>query len=92
MSRYIKYFDNGGKNMSFMIKNDMVLIKYNKIWDKIKNIFQSIPVYDGKYIKVKVKEFNSVVNTNILDDEVPKEGLHHTCIACINIAFRRMQI
>ena len=32
------------KNMSFMIKNDMALIKYNKIWNKIKNIFQSIPV------------------------------------------------
>ena len=80
------------KNMSFMINNDMALIKYNKIWNKIKNIFQSTPVYDGKYIKVKVKEFNGVVNTNILDDEVSKEGLHHNCIACINIVFRRKQI
>ena len=38
MSGYMKYFENGGKNMSFVIKNDDddVLDKYNKIWDKIK--------------------------------------------------------
>ena len=36
MSGYIKYFENGGKNMSFMINDDNVLDKYNKIWDKIK--------------------------------------------------------
>ena len=37
MSEYIKYFDNGGKNMSFMIEDDSVLQKYNEIWNKIKN-------------------------------------------------------
>ena len=51
MSGYIKYIKNGRKNMSFMIKDDNVLGKYNKIWNKIKeklNIkFHSIPVYDG---------------------------------------------
>ena len=36
MSGYIKYFENGGKNMSFMIKDDSVLTKYNEIWNKIK--------------------------------------------------------
>ena len=36
MSGYIKYFEKGGKNMSFMIKDDNVLDKYNKMWDKIK--------------------------------------------------------
>ena len=35
MSGYIKYFEKGGKNMSFMIKNDDVLDKYNEIWNKI---------------------------------------------------------
>ena len=37
MSEYIKYFENGGKNMSFMIEDDSVLQKYNEIWNKIKN-------------------------------------------------------
>ena len=37
MSGYIKYFENGGKNMSFLIKDDEVLEKYEQIWDAIKN-------------------------------------------------------
>ena len=36
MSGYIKYFENGGKSMSFVIKDDMCLHKCNGIWDKIK--------------------------------------------------------
>ena len=35
MSGYIKYFENGGKKMSLVIKDDDVLDKYNEIWDKI---------------------------------------------------------
>ena len=63
-----------------MNKDDSVLIKYNEIWNKIKktlNIkFYSMPVFDEKYIKAKVKEFNGVVNRKFLDDEIPKEGVH----------------
>ena len=65
MSGYIKYFENSGKNMSFLIKDDDVLEKLNKIKDRIKkklNIkFHSMPVYDEGYIKAKVKEFNGVI-------------------------------
>ena len=68
MSGYIKYFENGGKKMSFIIKDNDVLDKYNEIWGKIKNTlnikFHSMPVYDEKYIKAKVREFNGVVKTN----------------------------
>ena len=50
MSRYIKYFENGGKNMSFFIKDDKVWDKYDKMWEVIKNIlginFHSEPVYE----------------------------------------------
>ena len=53
MSGYIKYFENGGKNMYFMVKNDDgVLDVYNEIWNKIKKRlsikFHSMPVYDEK--------------------------------------------
>ena len=37
MSGYIKYFENGSKSMSVLIKDDEVSDKYNKIWDVIKN-------------------------------------------------------
>ena len=50
MNSYIKYFKKRGKNMSFVIKDDDLLDKYNEVWEKIKetlNIkFHSMPVYD----------------------------------------------
>ena len=49
MSGYIKYFENGGKDMSFVIKDDDVLAKYNEISNKIKRTLNiklhSMPVY-----------------------------------------------
>ena len=75
--------------MSFVIRDDSVLDKYNKIWDKIKetlNIkFHSMSVYDEKYIKVKVREFNGVIKTNFSGDKIPEENEHYACIACITI-------
>ena len=63
-----------------------MLDKHNEIWNKIKrtlNIkFHTMPVHDEKYIKPKVREFNGVIETNVLGDEIPKENVHHTCIAC----------
>ena len=41
-----------------------------------------MPVYDEKYIKAKVREFNG--KTNFLGNETPKD-MHYTCIACITI-------
>ena len=89
MSGYIKYFDDRGKNMSLKIEDDNVLVKYNQIWSKIKKMlstkFHSPPVYDEKYIKIKLKTFNEVVNTIFPDNEIPKERNHYTCIAAICI-------
>ena len=66
-----------------------MLDKYNEIWNEIKETlsikFHSMPVYDEKYIKAKVREFNGVIKTNFLGDEIPKESMHHTCIACVTI-------
>ena len=89
MIGYIKYFENGGKNMPFVVKDDMCLNKYNEIWDKIKETltikFHSQTVYDEKYIKTKVREFKGVVKTNYLGNKIPKESMHYTCISCITI-------
>ena len=45
----------------------------------------SEPVYKHKYLKVKVREFNGVIKTNFLGNDMPKENMHYTCIACITI-------
>ena len=89
ISGYIKYFENGSKNMSFLIKDDEVWDKYDKIWDVIKNKlnikFHSEPVYEYKYLKAKVREFDGVIKTNFLGNNMPKENMHYTCIAYITI-------
>ena len=89
MNGCIKYFENGGKNMSFLIKDDEVWGKYDKIWDVIKNKlsikFHSEPVYEYKYLKAKVREFDGVIKTNFLGNDILKENMHYTCIAYITI-------
>ena len=85
----MKYFESVRKNMSFIIEDNSVLVKYNEILDNIKETLgielHSIPAYDEKYITFKLREFNGVVNTNLSGDEIPTECVHHTSIACINI-------
>ena len=55
MNGYIKYFENDGKNMSFLIKNDEVWEKYEDIWDVIKNKlsikFHSKSIYEKEILK-----------------------------------------
>ena len=75
--------------MSFLIKDDEVREKYEEIWNAIKNKlgikFHSEPVYEQKYLKANMREFDSVIKTNFLGNGVPKENMHYTCIACITI-------
>ena len=89
MTGYIRYFEYGSMNMSFLIKNDKVWKKYDKISDVIKNKlgikFHSQLVYEYKYLKTKVKEYDGVMKTDFLGNYVPKENKHYTCIACITI-------
>ena len=89
MSGYIKYFDNGGKNMSFKIEDGSVYLKYTKIWNKIKRLlgtkFHSQPIYDDKYIKTKAKTLSCVTSTFSSKDELPKEINYCFCIAAICI-------
>ena len=44
-----------------------------------------MPVFDEKYIKAKVREFNGIIKTNFLGDKIPKESMHYTCIVCMTI-------
>ena len=47
--------------------------------------FHSMPICDKTYIKTKVREFDSKIKTNFLGNEIPKENMHYTCIACMTI-------
>ena len=89
MNGYKKYFENGRKNLSFLIKNDEVWEKFEDIWDVIKNKlgikFHSEPIYEKKYLKAKIRKFDDDIKTNFLGNGLPKENMYYTCIACITI-------
>ena len=63
--------------------------KYDKIWDVIKDKlginFYSEPVYEYRYLKAKVREFDGVIKANFWGNDMPKENMHYTCIAGITI-------
>ena len=71
MNGCIKYCESGDKNMSFLIKDHKVWEKCEIIWDVIKNPlgikFHRKPIYEQKYLKAKVREFDFVIKTNKLN-------------------------
>ena len=76
--------------MSFKIEEDEVYVKYNSIWNKIKELlggvkFHSNPIYDHSYIKTKVKTFSDIIKTLFDGNEIPKERIKYVCIACISV-------
>ena len=90
MSGWIIYFENGGRNMSFKIEVDSVYLKYNEIWNKIKELLGGLklysePIYDDSYIKTKVKTFSDMIKTLFDGNEIPKERVEYACTACISI-------
>ena len=42
MSGWILYFENREKNMSFKIEDHEVYLKYNEIWNKVKDLLSGI--------------------------------------------------
>ena len=55
------------------------------IKDKLGVKFHSEPVYEYKYLKAKLREFDGVIKTTFLGNDMAKENMHYTCIACITI-------
>ena len=55
------------------------------IKNKLSIKFHSLSVYDEKYLKTRVREYDGKIKTNFLGNDVPKENIHYTCIACITI-------
>ena len=53
----------------------------NKVGIKV----HSEPIYEQKYVKAKVREFDGVIKTNSLGNNMLKENMYYTCIACITI-------
>ena len=65
MNGYIKYFDDGGKNMSFVTDDEKVYENYNEIWNVVKGLlklkFTVSPIRDNKYILANLKIFRKKI-------------------------------
>ena len=89
MNGYIKYFDGGGKNMSFVTDDEEIYEKYNEIWEVIKKLlkvdFTVDPVRDDKYLVAKLKIFNRINRTTFTNNAIPIERNHYICIPAIDI-------
>ena len=86
---YIKYFDDDGKNMSFVTDDEEVYEKNNEIWEIVKKLlklnFTVGPVRDDKYIVPKLKIFNRINRTAFTDYIIPLQRSHYICIPAIDI-------
>ena len=89
MSGYKKYFEYGNRNMSFFIIDEELGEKYEQVWNVVKNKlkikFHSKPVYEYKYLITKVNEFDFAIKASFLGNDIPKQNIRYTCIACITI-------
>ena len=91
MNGYIKYFDDGEKNMSLVTDDEKVYEKYDEIWNVVKGIlklkFTTSPIRDDKYILAKLKIFKkkNLTTFNNNNNIVPTEKNHYICIPAIDI-------
>ena len=89
MSGYIKYFDDGGKNMSLVTDDKEAYKKYNEIWEVARKLlklkFFVSPVRDDKYIIAKLKIFKNIHMATFTNNTIPEENTHYTCISAIDI-------
>ena len=85
MNGYIKYFEDGGKNMSFVTDGEKVYEKYDEIWNVVKRLlklkFTVDPIRNDKYISAKLKIFKKKNLTTFNNNIVPAE----ICIPAIDI-------
>ena len=89
MNGYIKYFDYGGKNMSFVTDDEEVYERYNETWELVRKLlklkFAVGPIRDDKYLMAKLKIFNGTNRTTFTDNAFPFEKNHYNCIPAIDI-------
>ena len=90
MDGYIKYFDDGGKNMSFVTDDEKIYKKYNEIWEVVRNLlkidFTVNPVRDDIYLVAKLKIFNKINRKTFNNNNyIPMERNHYICIPVIDI-------
>ena len=87
MIGYTKIF-NETKYMSFLLKDDELLGKYNKISDEVRNSIKkdlTVNQYAMKIIQLKESLMKEKISTHFHNIRMPKESSHCICLSVILI-------
>ena len=75
--------------MSFLIDDEKLLEKYKTIWIRIEDLnnieFNTLPVYDDRYLKAKIRTYDDKVYTNFCDLNVPKDDIECESFTVLSI-------
>ena len=86
---YIKYFDDGGKNMSFVTDDEEIYEKYNEIWEVVRKLLKVDFTVDhvryDKYLVAKLKVFDRINRTTFTNNSITIERNHYICIPATDI-------
>ena len=89
MSGYVQTFkveDKINKLMSFRIDDEKLFEKHKAIWPKIENLKNNVlTVYDGRYIKTKIRTHGDKVYTNFCGLNVSEDDIESESFTVISI-------
>ena len=90
MNGYIKYFNDGGKNVSYVTDDEKVYEKYDEIWNVVKSLlklkFTTSPIRNDKYILAKLKIFRKKNLTTFNNNNIARiEKNNYICIPATDI-------
>ena len=89
MNGYIKYFEDGGKNMSFVTDDGKAYEKYDEIWNVVKKFlklkFTAGPIRNDKYMSTKLKIFKKKNLTTFNNNNIVPNENNYICNPAIDI-------
>ena len=81
--------DKNNELMSFCIDDEGIFEKYKAIWTKIEDLknveLNTLPVYDDRYIKTKIRTYSDKFCTNFRGLNVPEDDIECESFTVISI-------
>ena len=94
MIGYLNIFKDRARKMSFFTDNNEFLERYTAICEKISDLvnkkFDSDPIYNNKYINIKIRSYNNDLKTNFRNidnknNKLPEKNKPYKCVSLISL-------
>ena len=91
---YLNIFKDRARKMSFFTDNNEFLERYTAICEKISDLvnkkFDSDPIYNNKYINIKIRSYNNDLKTNFRNidnknNKLPEKNKPYKCVSLISL-------